>query len=290
MHHVALDRARAHDRNLDHQVVEILRLQSRQHRHLRAALDLEHADRVGARQHRVDFRRVRRAVFRDARQRKITAVMGFEKIEPTAQAAQHAERAHVDLHQADGVDVVLVPFDEGALGHGGVGDRHRVVEPAAGEDETADVLGEVAREAGQCVGERDGLADRRVLRVEAGLANVIVRQFIAVPPHRFGKRCGDVLGQPQCLADFADGAPGAIVNDGRADRGAMAAVASVNVLDHFLAPLVLEIDVDVGRLVAVRRDEAGEQQFAFVRIDLGDAEAKAHRAVRRRAAALAQDL
>ena len=41
------------------------------------------------------------------------------------------------------------------------------------------------------------------------------------------------------------------MNDGRADRGAIAAVALVDILDHFLAPLVLEIDVDVGRLAAV---------------------------------------
>jgi hypothetical protein len=37
----------ADDRDLDHQVVEAARLQPRQHGHLRARLDLEHADRVG---------------------------------------------------------------------------------------------------------------------------------------------------------------------------------------------------------------------------------------------------
>ena len=53
---------------------------------------------------------------------------------------------------------------------------------------------------------------------------------------------------------------------------------------------MLEIDVDVGRLAAVLRDEAGEQQLAFVRIDRGDAEAIADGAVGRRAAALAEDV
>ena len=42
--------------------------------------------------------------------------------------------------------------------------------------------------------------------------------------------------------------------------GAVAAVFLVDVLDHLLAPLVLEIDVDVGRLVALGADEALEQQ------------------------------
>src|SRR5499427_8297403 len=54
MHHIALDRPRAHDRNLDDQIVKRVWLEPRQHRHLGAALDLEHADRVGARQHAID--------------------------------------------------------------------------------------------------------------------------------------------------------------------------------------------------------------------------------------------
>ena len=54
MHHVALDRAGAHNRHLDHQIVERGGLEPRQHRHLRPALDLEHPDRIGARDHRID--------------------------------------------------------------------------------------------------------------------------------------------------------------------------------------------------------------------------------------------
>ena len=152
------------------------------------------------------------------------------------------------------------------------------------------MLREVAWKAGQCVGEFDGLPDRRICRIESGLADVIVGQFVAGAPYRLGERRGDILGQAQNLADFADGAARTVMHDGRADRGAMVAVAFVNVLNHLFAPLVFEIDVDIGRLVAVRRNEAGEQEPALVRIDLGDAEAKAHRAVGRRAAALAKNV
>ncbi len=60
MHHVALDRPRPHDRDLDDEIVEGLRLEARQHRHLRPALDLEHADRIRARQHVVDRGLLRR--------------------------------------------------------------------------------------------------------------------------------------------------------------------------------------------------------------------------------------
>jgi hypothetical protein len=56
------------------------------------------------------------------------------------------------------------------------------------------------------------------------------------------------------------------------------------------SPLVLEIDVDVRRFVAFARQEAFEQQLAARRVHLGDAEAEADGGIRRRAAALAEDL
>ena len=52
---------------------------------------------------------------------------------------------------------------------------------------------------------------------------------------------------------------------------------------------MLEVDVDVGRLVALGRDEALEQQIDAVGIDGGDAEAIADRRIGGRAAALAED-
>ena len=55
----------------------------------------------------------------------------------------------------------------------------------------------------------------------------------------------------------------------------MAAVAIVDVLDHFLAPLVLEVDVDVGWLASLGREEALEQEVDLVGIDLGHVQAVA---------------
>jgi hypothetical protein len=72
----------------------------------------------------------------------------------------------------------------------------------------------------------------------------------------------------------AQRAAGAVADHGGGQRGALAAVSGVDVLDHFLAPLVLEVDVDVGRLVAFLRDEALEQHRGARRIDLGDVRAR----------------
>ena len=98
-----------------------------------------------------------------------------------------------------------------------------------------------------------------------------------------------VLGQAEHAADVARRALAAVADHRGRQRRARAAVLVEHVLDHFLAPFVLEIDVDVGRLVAFDREEALEQQVAVLGIDRGDAEAVADRRVGRRAAALAED-
>ena len=61
-------------------------------------------------------------------------------------------------------------------------------------------------------------------------------------------------------ADVAQRRARPVADDHRGERGAVAAVLAVDVLDHLLAALVLEVDVDVGRLVALDADEAAEQQ------------------------------
>ena len=79
-------------------------------------------------------------------------------------------------------------------------------------------------------------------------------------PDRGGERADRVVRQAEDLADLADRRAAAVGDHGRGDAGPLAAVSAIDVLDHLLAPLVLEIDVDVGRLVALGGDEALEQQ------------------------------
>ena len=53
---------------------------------------------------------------------------------------------------------------------------------------------------------------------------------------------------------------------------------------------MLDVEVDVGRAVALEREEPLEQQTERDRVGLGDAERVAHRAVRRAPPALAVDV
>ena len=68
-----------------------------------------------------------------------------------------------------------------------------------------------------------------------------------------------------------------------------APVLVVNVLDHLLAPVVLDVEVDVWRLGALLRDEPLEQEPHPHRVDRRDAEAVADRRVRRRSPPLTED-
>src|SRR6185437_5455876 len=103
------------------------------------------------------------------------------------------------------------------------------------------------------------------------LADLGVLQRVApASPYAAGHRGGDVFGKAEDLADLADGAARAIGDHGRGQRCAVMAIALVDVLDHLLAPLMLEIDVDVGRLLALFRDEALEQKIDLGGIDRGE--------------------
>ena len=105
----------------------------------------------------------------------IDAFVHAHQIERLVDAGQHAERQHVDLHQAEHVDIVLIPFDEGAILHGGVTDRHDVIEALARQHEAADVLREMAREAEDARRKCDGAADQRIFGIEPRLAQMHLR-------------------------------------------------------------------------------------------------------------------
>ena len=101
------------------------------------------ADRVGAADHVVGLTILRR----DGGETQINAIVIIQQLKRLFHAGQHAKRQHVDLEDAEGIEIVLVPFNDGAAVHGRIEHRHDFVETAAGDDEAADMLGEMARKA-----------------------------------------------------------------------------------------------------------------------------------------------
>ena len=125
---------------------------------------------------------------------------------------------------------------------------------------------------------------------DADFADLRIGQRAPVPPVELvGHLIDQIERQAQRFADVADGAAAAIGDHRRGHAGAIAAVFFVDVLDHFLAALVLEIDVDVRRLAASGGEETLEQHVDFIGIDAGDSQAIADGRVGRRAATLAEN-
>ena len=289
VHHAALDGAGAHDGHLDHQVVEHARLQARQHAHLRAAFDLEHAHGVGGTDHVVGGR-----IFAgDIGQPPWLAAQHGTQLEAAAQRAEHAQRQHIDLEQPHGVQVVLVPLDDGSALHAGGLHRHQARELALGEHEATHMLAQVARKPlelrGQLQPQRGGVPVQRHPQAFRQLLQTVGSNAFVKPVVVFGKGIHQGGRHGQRLAHIAQGAARAVGGDHGGNGGALAAVFGIDVLDDLLAPVVLKIDVDVGRLAALFADEALEQQVRIFGGHRRDAQHIADDRVGGRAPPLAQD-
>ncbi len=258
MHHAALDRSGAHDGDFDHQIVETFRLHAREHGLLRTRLDLEHADGVGAAHHLIHAGIFGRHVGHGER---LAAILAHQ-IQRAADGGEHAQRQHVHLEQAERVEVVFVPLDYRAVDHGRVFDRYQPRQRSARDDEATHMLRQMARKADDDVHQRDQPLNHRIVGIEAGLAQPLRPHAPAVPP-------GQALGQPvhlgevqpQRLAHVAQRTLGTVGDDGGSQCCAVATVFAVDILNDLLASLVLEVHVDVRRLVALFRDEPLEQHL-----------------------------
>ena len=286
MNSAALDRAGPDQRHLDDEVVERTRPQPRQSRHLRTALDLKQPDGVGAANLVVDPL----LLLRDRREGPTLAEMRLDGVHAVAQGRQHAQAEQVELHQPHRGAIVLVPLEHGAFVHPRVLDRAHVTHRLASEHHAAGVDSQVPRELQQVVRELEYVG-RNPIRIRR-CAVLWLRVFRAdgvpaVDPLRPGVLLPDAV--PECLGHVADRGAWPVGDD----VGDLSRVASpvllVDVLDDLLAAAGVDVDIDVGFLVAGRRQETLERQLVLDRVDRGDPECVADRGVRRRPATLAQD-
>ncbi len=210
---------------------------------------------------------------------------------------EHAEPQQVHLDDAEIGAVVLVPLHHDPSGHGRRLERHDLVEAPGGEHHAARVLAEVAGEVVDAVPERGEALQARLLGIEAGGAEL--------GHERLGVAAGEVVGEAAELAGelvdlfggvaerlghLAGGRAVAVGDDVGGHRRAVRAVAPVDVLDDPFALVARgQVEVDVRPLAAFLGEEALEQQVHLHRIDGGDRQRIADRAVGRRAAPLRQD-
>ncbi len=260
VNHFALDRPRADNRHLNRQIVKTARPDAGQHVHLGAAFNLENADAVAAPQHGINIGRI----IGHAVQRIAGAAGGRDQIKCLGNARQHPQRQHIDLHQPQCVNIILVPFDERPVRHGGVADWHQFIQPPGGQHKAADVLRQMARGHQQLLNNAVHPGDFGIVDVEPRLGKAGLVQFARkTAPDGRCQPGGDILRQAQRLADLAHRAARAIMDGGGGNGGAVAAIAGIDILDHLLAPFMFKIDINVGRFAAFFGNETRKQQIIF---------------------------
>ncbi len=267
MHGLALDRPRTHERDLHRQVVEVLRLRAQDRLHLRAALDLEAAHRVGV----LDLG-VHVLVFeRDAREVDLLAARARDQVDALLDGGEHPEPEQVDLQKAGVRARVLVP-----LAHLPAGHRRRLHgddldERSCRDHHSARMLRDVPRQAGdlraqlgECPPARRLHLLRRVGKHQHFLADA--RGVPAVgelrEPFEVGER------QAECLADVADRATRSIRREARDERRMLAAVFLGDADDQLLADVAREVEVDVRHRRQLAIEEAAEREVVRDRVDV----------------------
>lgn len=178
MHHASLNRPRPNDGHLDHQIVEASRSESGQHAHLCATLNLENAHRVCLADHVVRGR-----VFGgDVLHAEHAALALPDEVQRLAYRSQHAQRQTVDLEQAERIQVILVPFDHGAIWHRGVLDWHHAAQRSLGEHEAAGVLAQVPRKTNELARQMHQLLNLQRIQREAAFPQPLGVNLGAIPP------------------------------------------------------------------------------------------------------------
>ena len=137
-------------------------------------------------------------------------VMPPHQVEALADRREHPQGQAIDLEDAQLVQVVLVPLDDGPVGHGRVFDGHQLAQRPAGHHHAAGVLREVPRKADQLLDQLDQLPARRRLGIDARLA----------APLRPGRarswKCSSRLASASTLSS---GSPRALPTSRTAERG-----------------------------------------------------------------------
>src|SRR5262245_55091934 len=120
------------------------------------------------------------------------------------------------------------------------------------------MLGKVAREAYEFIGEINRLTDFFVAGIESGFAEISIGHLAAIAPDRLGESSSDISRKSERLANLANGAARAVMHNGSANSRALARIPLIDILDDFFPALMLEIDIDIGGLIACLRNEARE--------------------------------
>src|SRR6202012_4965346 len=138
--------------------------------------------------------------------------------------------------------------------HGGILNGDDLVEPATGNDKSANVLRQMAGKIDQVLSQREDLGDLRIRWINACSTRFFLADtFLRPAPERAGQRTHGVFREAENLANLANGTAAAIADHRRRDATTLTRIALVNILDDFFTSLMFEINIDIRRLASFSR-------------------------------------
>src|SRR5690606_29536875 len=139
----------------------------------------------------------------------------MNKIERLANASKHTQRKHVDFHQPQCVNVILIPFNKIAVFHGCRTNRNCLVQPVLRQHETADMLRKMSRKSDQHMSKFHRAVNKRIIRIEPRLSDMLlVDAATGKTPDCICQRGCYIFCKSKRLADITHSAARSIADDG----------------------------------------------------------------------------
>ena len=131
------------------------------------------------------------------------------------------------------------------------------------------------------------MAQGRAVRIESGLTDQLTAP--AVMGNQLGQTIQAGGRNPQRLSHFTDSRPVAVADHIGHHGGALAPILLIHVLDHFFPAVVLDVQVDVGRLGPLPGQKTLEKEVDLGRVHAGDPQSEADHRIGGRPPALTED-
>jgi len=281
-----LHRPRAVERNERDDVLETVGARLLQELAHAARFKLEHGRRVRAGENPVCARILERQRFQRQRRRGIEALHVAQR---PVEDGQRGEPEKIEFDEPHRLHVFHVE-----LAHHAVGARRRVKRAKFGElarrdQHPARMHADVARETLQLLREREQLAHLLLvllalvdLRLHLARIDRLLVRGVGAPPerhvlaglerHELGDLVAEVVAEIEHAPDIAHHRLRRHGAEGDDLRHAVGAVLGAHVLDHAVAAVLAEIDVEVRHRHALGIEETLEQQVVAQRVEIGDAE------------------
>ncbi len=282
-------RTRPIERVHRHDVVEAVGLELAQRIAHAARFQLEDADRLGA----AEQLEGRLVVERQLRQPQGRALLVHEAL-GELQHGQRGQAQEVELDQPRLLDVLHVELGDRHVGARVAVQRHQLVERPVADHDAGGMGRGVARQALELLGDVDHALDLLVLARRLDQPRLEQHRLLQgrrigrVERHQLRDPVDLAIGQAERPADVAQHGARLQLAEGDDAGDPIGAVLVAHVADHLVAPVLAEIDVEVGHRHPLGVQEALEQQAEAERVQIGDRQRPGHHRARPRAAARAR--